>query len=174
MILGSYCTHNCTFCCVCHGTPLPVDKDEPRRIAEAVKKLGLRYVVITSVTRDDLPDGGASHFAEVVEEIKKAVPGTAVEVLIPDLTSLQVITDKNPEVISHNIETVESLYSIIRPEADYKRSLNVLRNIKALRSSIRVKSGLMCCFRLSIRSMVYCVSRRTLRTFCVKWRITVA
>jgi lipoic acid synthetase len=143
MILGSNCTRNCTFCNVSHGMPQAADKDEPRRIAEAVRLLGLKYVVITSVTRDDLPDGGAAHFAGVIEEIKKTAPGTAVEVLIPDLTSLDIITEKRPEVISHNIETVESLYSVIRPEADYKRSLNVLSNIKSLSESIRVKSGLM-------------------------------
>jgi lipoic acid synthetase len=147
MILGSNCTRNCTFCNVRHGTPQPVNKDEPRRIADAVRQLELKYVVITSVTRDDLPDGGASFFAEVIEDIKKATPETAVEVLIPDLTQLEVIIDKKPEVINHNIETVESLYSVIRPEAEYKRSLNVLRNIKQLStqlgSSIRVKSGLM-------------------------------
>jgi lipoic acid synthetase len=147
MILGSNCTRNCTFCNVSHGTPLPVDKDEPRRVAAAVKKLGLKYVVITSVTRDDLPDGGTAHFAEVIEEIKRASPDTAVEVLIPDLAALEVIAEKKPEVISHNIETVESLYSVIRPKAGYKRSLNVLRNIKELcthlNTSIRVKSGLM-------------------------------
>ncbi|MCL2662435.1 MAG: lipoyl synthase [Oscillospiraceae bacterium] len=143
MILGSICTRNCAFCNVSNGTPQPVDKDEPLRVAAAVKQLGLEYVVITSVTRDDLPDGGAAHFAEVIEEIKKISPDTAVEVLIPDLTSLEVIAGKKPEVISHNIETVESLYSAIRPEAGYKRSLNVLRSINDLNKSIRVKSGLM-------------------------------
>jgi len=147
MLLGANCTRNCTFCNVSHGIPRPVDKDEPRRVAEATRQLGLKYVVITSVTRDDLPDGGAAHFAEVIEEIKSITPDTAVEVLIPDLNSLDVIIGKKPEVISHNIETVESLYSVIRPEAEYKRSLNVLRSIEKLstkqRSPIRVKSGLM-------------------------------
>jgi len=143
MILGANCTRNCTFCNVNHAAPQPVDKDEPVRIANAVNQLGLKYVVITSVTRDDLPDGGAAHFTEVIEEIKKVTPGVAVEVLIPDLTSLDVIIDKKPEVISHNIETVESLYNVVRPEAVYKRSLNVLRSIKDKSKSICVKSGLM-------------------------------
>jgi lipoic acid synthetase len=143
MILGTSCTRNCTFCNVRHGTPQPVDRDEPRRIAGAVRQLGLSYVVITSVTRGDLPDGGAAHFADVIEEIKIAAPCTAVEVLIPDLAQLEIIVNKKPDVIGHNIETVESLYNVIRPEAEYKRSLNVLRNVKALGKSIRVKSGLM-------------------------------
>jgi lipoic acid synthetase len=143
MILGSICTRNCSFCNVSHGTTQPADKDEPRRIAEAVRQLGLKYVVITSVTRDDLPDGGAAYFAEAIEEIKSVTPDTSVEVLIPDLSSLELIIDKKPDVISHNIETVESLHGIIRPEADYKRSLNVLRRVKDLSRTIKTKSGLM-------------------------------
>ena len=143
MILGANCTRNCTFCNVSHGAPLPADKDEPRRVAAAVKRLGLKYVVITSVTRDDLPDGGAAYIAEVIGEIKRTAPDTAVEVLIPDLAALEIIIEEKPEVISHNIETVESLYNVIRPEAGYKRSLNVLRNIKELSKPIRAKSGIM-------------------------------
>jgi len=143
MILGTKCTRKCMFCNVNHGEPDPVDKDEPYRIASAVKKLCLNYVVITSVTRDDLSDGGASHFAGVIQAIRKKSPGTAVEVLIPDLNDIADIISESPEVISHNIETVESLYSKVRNEADYNRSLSVINSIKNQNTSIRIKSGLM-------------------------------
>jgi len=143
MILGNICTRNCTFCNVSSGTPQTLDENEPQRIAAAVKELELKYVVITSVTRDDLPDSGANHFADVIKEIHKTSPETVVEVLIPDLDSLKVITDQSPAVISHNIETVKSLYPYIRPEADYHRSLEVLKTIKELAPNIHSKSGLM-------------------------------
>ncbi|MCL2820459.1 MAG: lipoyl synthase [Oscillospiraceae bacterium] len=143
MILGNICTRKCTFCNVRFGTPDTPDKDEAKRIAAAVLKLQLRYVVITSVTRDDLPDGGAFHFSEVIKAIRKSSPETAVEVLIPDLTGPEVITAKSPAVISHNIETVKSLYETVRPGADYKRSLKVLRTIKEQNPKIYTKSGLM-------------------------------
>jgi len=147
MILGTNCTRNCRFCNVRNGQPEPPDQSEPGNVARAVKELGLKYVVVTSVTRDDLPDGGAQHFANVVTAIKQIAPETAVEVLIPDfkgdLTALKKVTDAKPAVISHNMETVKSLYSEVRPEAQYDRSLSVLRNIKQLSSDIRSKSGIM-------------------------------
>jgi lipoic acid synthetase len=147
MILGTACTRDCRFCNVRHGEPLPPDPEEPQNVARAVKELGLQYVVITSVTRDDLPDGGAEHFAEVISAIKEYAPETAIEVLIPDfkgdLSALKTITDASPTVISHNMEAVKSLYSDVRPQAEYRRSLNVLKNIKELNPKIRSKSGIM-------------------------------
>ena len=143
MILGTACTRNCSFCNVDFGPPQLVKKDEPDNIAQAVKKLGLQYVVITSVTRDDLPDGGAKHFARVIHAIHNTSPVTAVEVLIPDFNfrSLEIVAGAGPEVIGHNMETVESLYPLVRPQAEYRRSLDLLRNIKAM--NIRSKTGIM-------------------------------
>ena len=143
MILGTKCTRNCRFCNISFGMPQPVDEDEPVRIAAAIKKLHLRYVVVTSVTRDDLRDGGAAHFLKTVRAIRDAAPEAAIEVLIPDLKDLRPIIDASPEVISHNIETVETLYATVRPEANYNRSLTVLRSIKQLNPKIRSKSGMM-------------------------------
>jgi lipoic acid synthetase len=147
MILGRICTRSCTFCDVEKGTPEKLDSDEPRRLAEMVKKLDLEYVVVTSVTRDDLKDGGASFFSETVREIKKINPETKVEVLIPDLKgsleALKVVTKSCPEVLNHNLETVERLYPEVRPEADYQRSLEVIHHAKKLNREIVTKSGLM-------------------------------
>lgn len=147
MILGKNCTRNCRFCNVTGAAPEKVDLDEPANVALAVKELSLKYVVITSVTRDDLPDGGASHFAAVVNEIRIENPGTRVEVLIPDLQgnldALQKIVDCNPDVIGHNVETVPSLYSKVRPEADYVQSLQVLSNAKKLGYKGKTKTGIM-------------------------------
>ncbi len=147
MILGSYCTRNCRFCNVAHGTPNEVDKDEPARMAKAAKKLNLKYVVVTSVTRDDLKDGGASHFAQAIDELKNNEPYPVIEVLIPDFKgdtdSLKKVISAKPDVLNHNIETVRALYPIVRPEADFKRSMNLLKNAKAMDSSILVKSGIM-------------------------------
>jgi len=147
MILGTNCTRNCRFCNVRHAKPQPPDPNEPDNIAGAVKKLELSYVVITSVTRDDLPDGGANHFAKVIGAIKKSAPGTVIEVLIPDLNGdvnlLKIITDASPSVISHNMETVFALYSDVRPQAEYTRSLHLLENIKKLNPTIHSKSGFM-------------------------------
>lgn len=147
MILGVHCTRNCRFCNVQHQPPQEVNPDEPANVAEAVKRLGLRYVVITSVTRDDLPDGGAEHFAKVVREINKASPGTFVETLIPDFQgncdALQVVARARPHVISHNIETVPRLYGDVRPQADYRQSLEVIRLIKEMDTRIRSKTGIM-------------------------------
>lgn len=147
MILGSQCTRNCRFCNVVHGTPEPVDPLEPQHIAEAAKHLGLRHVVITQVTRDDLPDGGASHFAKTIAAIRELCPSTSIEVLISDMkgnhASLDTVIAAHPEVINHNIETVPSLYSTVRPEANYQRSLDVLRYVKEQDPSIRTQTGIM-------------------------------
>lgn len=147
MILGIYCTRNCRFCNVTSARPQQVDTQEPQHIGEAVARMGLRYVVVTSVTRDDLPDGGAAHFAKVIQEIRKQSPKTKIEVLIPDLQgnldALKVVSDAKPDVISHNIETVPRLYRQVRPQAQYLRSLDVIEKIKELDSGIRSKTGIM-------------------------------
>ena len=147
MIMGTNCTRNCRFCNVRYGIPAQLNPDEPENIAQAVKELELKYVVVTSVTRDDLSDGGAKHFASVIMEIRRAAPETTVEVLVPDFMgstdSLKIVTDALPAVVSHNMETVKSLYPVVRPQAQYRRSLNLLKNIKQLDQSIRSKSGIM-------------------------------
>nr|WP_320015482.1 lipoyl synthase [uncultured Desulfobacter sp.] len=147
MILGSNCTRNCRFCNVTSNTPTPVDPDEPKRVADAVLKLKLTYVVVTSVTRDDLPDGGAFHFARVIQAIKKAGPGIRVEVLIPDfqgdVKALETVAKAEPDVINHNIETVKGLYARVRPQAQYQRSLDLIRNVKERFPGLPAKSGIM-------------------------------
>ncbi len=147
MILGELCTRACRFCGVRAGRPKEVDPQEPQEVARAVQKLGLRYVVITSVTRDDLPDGGAQQFVRTVCAIRGLVPQTKIELLIPDLggdkENLRKVVEARPEVISHNVETVRRLSSTIRPQADYGRSLQVLRDLKEIDPSVLVKSGLM-------------------------------
>ena len=147
LIMGTNCTRNCRFCNVRHDAPQALEHGEPKNVALAVKELGIRYIVVTSVTRDDLPDGGAEHFAETVREIKAASPGTVVETLIPDLmgsySALKRVTDSRPDVISHNMETVKALYPEVCPQAGYRRSLDLLRNVKLLDPGIRSKSGFM-------------------------------
>ncbi|MBU5298779.1 lipoyl synthase [Clostridium sporogenes] len=147
MILGSVCTRNCRFCNVKTGKAQCVDKEEPLHVAQAVKELGLKHAVITSVTRDDLEDGGASQFAEVIRAIRKLTPNTTIEVLIPDLKgnweALKVILDEKPEILNHNIETISGLYKKVRPEAIYTRSLELLRKVKEIDKSILTKSGFM-------------------------------
>lgn len=147
MILGKYCTRNCSFCNVEHGLPEPVDGDEPGRVAEAVGELGLKHVVITSVTRDDLPDGGAGHFAAVIDTVHKRNPGVAIEVLIPDFqgntAALRRVIEARPEIINHNIETVPRLYPEVRPQSEYKKSLKLLNEIKSGKAPILAKSGIM-------------------------------
>ncbi|QOX65212.1 lipoyl synthase [Anoxybacterium hadale] len=147
MILGRECTRQCTFCNVSKGHPMLVDEDEPARVAKAAAELDLKHVVVTSVTRDDLPDGGAGHFARVIEEVKKTSPATAIEVLIPDFEgdkeALAVVAAAKPQVINHNIETVKRLYPSVRPIADYDRSLELIQRVKELDPSIYSKSGLM-------------------------------
>jgi len=147
MVLGNQCTRNCTFCQVSKGTPAPVDPLEPEHVAQAVKRLGLKHVVVTSVTRDDLPDGGARHFARVVEAVRETCPWTTIEVLVPDfqgnLEALQTVIAAGPTVINHNLETIERLYPEVRPMADYRRSLELLRRVKDTAPEIRTKSGVM-------------------------------
>lgn len=147
MILGTHCTRNCGFCSVESGTPRPPDMDEPRRIAIAAKEMELRYVVITSVTRDDLPDGGALLFAETVRAVREALPQAGVEVLTPDfrgdVEALRTVIDSAPDVFNHNVETVPRLYPEVRPGADYGRSLNILRAARRLNRMLKLKSGIM-------------------------------
>jgi len=146
MILGSVCTRACRFCAVATGLPeLPPDPDEPRRVAEAVAAMGLRHAVITSVNRDDRPDGGAGSFAACIREIRARVPGCAVEVLIPDFkgvrSALDTVFAARPDVLNHNVETVPRLYGFVRPGARFTRSLDVLRLSKAF--GLVTKSGIM-------------------------------
>lgn len=147
MILGSQCTRNCRFCNVTTGKPEPVDEEEPMNVAKAVKELGLKYVVITSVTRDDLDDGGAGHFVKVIENIKKINQDTIVEVLIPDFKgdelALKKVVEAKPEVINHNVETIPRLYPTIMPVAVYERSLKLLEDVKKMDKNILTKSGIM-------------------------------
>ena len=146
LIMGNVCTRNCRYCNITCERPKPLDDTEPKHIAEAIKDLGLKYAVITSVTRDDLPDGGAEHFKKCIEEIKKLSPNTKVEILTPDFkgdaNALTTIILANPDVFNHNIETVRAVFKTARPQGDYDRSLNVLKYIKT-NSSIPTKSGLM-------------------------------
>ncbi|WP_319475642.1 lipoyl synthase [Marispirochaeta aestuarii] len=147
MILGSVCTRNCRFCNVSPGTPEPVDLEEPVRLARAARELGLRHVVVTSVTRDDLPDGGAGHFAAVIRELRTRLPEASIEVLIPDFQgdpdALATVIEAGPEVINHNVETVPRLYSRVRPQADYRRSLELLKRAADCGRPMAVKTGLM-------------------------------
>jgi lipoic acid synthetase len=147
LILGDTCTRNCRYCNVKHGTPLPLNPNEPKDVADSVKKLGLKYAVITSVTRDDLKDGGASVFYEAVNEIKKLSNNCRIEVLIPDFKgdrrALQTVIDAKPYVINHNIEVVEKLFPEIRPQGNYKTSLELLKNIKKINKNMTTKSGFM-------------------------------
>ena len=147
MILGSQCTRNCRFCNVTPGHPLPPDPDEPENVAAAAKELGLRHVVLTCPTRDDLPDGGAEQFAKTVRAIRAACPGVTVETLISDMkmdtAALDVVIDARPEVLNHNVETVRALQKAVRPQADYQRSLSVLRYCKEKAPSLLTKTGFM-------------------------------
>ena len=147
MILGDTCTRACAFCNVKTGIPAEVDLSEPEKIANSVKELGLSHVVITSVDRDDLEDGGASHFANVVKAIKLKNPSTTVEILTPDFLrkkdSYKIVVNSNPDVFNHNLETVPSLYLKVRPGSRYFQSLNLLANVKLNNSKIFTKSGLM-------------------------------
>ncbi|MGC6534671.1 MAG: lipoyl synthase [Parvibaculales bacterium] len=147
MILGEICTRACAFCNVATGVPLPVDAQEPAHVADAVAKLGLRHVVITSVDRDDLDDGGAQHFADTINEIRKASPQTTVEILTPDFLrkdgALEVVVEARPDVFNHNLETVPRLYLPIRPGARYFHSMRLLQQVKELDPTIFTKSGIM-------------------------------
>ena len=147
LILGDVCTRNCKYCNVKHGTPTALNPNEPDDVAESVKQLNLEYVVITSVTRDDLDDGGASVFFETVKKIKNLNQSCKTEVLIPDFkgdtNSLKTVIRSKPDVINHNIEVVQSLFPKIRPEGDYKKSLQLLKNIKTFDNKLKTKSGFM-------------------------------
>jgi len=147
MIMGSTCTRNCRFCNVTSGVVESVDPKEPQHLAEAVKELDLKHVVITSVNRDDLEDGGAGHFADTIRAVRVLNPGVSIEVLIPDLQGverhLDIVIAANPDVINHNVETVRELYSEVRPEADYDRSMAVLEYVKKQAPHIKTKTGMM-------------------------------
>lgn len=147
MILGSVCTRACAFCNVKTGLPDLLDPHEPERLAIGVGKLGLEHVVITSVDRDDLPDGGAEHFANCIKAIRNTAPNTTIEILTPDFLkkdgALEIVVEAKPDVFNHNIETVPSLYKTIRPGARYFHSLNLLHNVKKLDPTIFTKSGIM-------------------------------
>jgi len=145
LLLGPNCTRRCRFCAVDKKAPLPVDPEEPAHTAQAARRLGLRFCVLTMVTRDDLPDGGAAQVARTIEAIRQAIPGAGVEVLISDLggdaAALETVLAARPEVLNHNLETVPRLYGEVRPQADYQRSLEVIR--RAARRGFVTKSGLM-------------------------------
>lgn len=151
MLMGDVCTRHCGFCAVTQGSGKPLDPEEPRHVAEAVKTLGVAHAVVTSVNRDELPDGGAAHFAATIRAIRALAPGVTVEVLIPDFlgsaAALETVLAETPEVLNHNTETVERLYRRVRPDAIYARSLELLRRAAERRNrekiSLKVKSGLM-------------------------------
>jgi lipoic acid synthetase len=148
MILGDVCTRNCAYCAVAHGTPAPFDPDEPVRLAAAVTQMGLRHVVITSVDRDDLPNGGAEAFARCVVEIRRRLPQTSVELLIPDFkgsdAALEMVLAAGPDILNHNLETIARLYRIARPGGRYARALRLLRRAKEMAPGQTTKSGIMC------------------------------
>lgn len=150
MIMGEVCTRRCSFCDVAHGRPKPLDADEPRRLAETIADMRLQYVVITSVDRDDLRDGGAQHFVDCIRETRAAVPGIRIEVLTPDFRgkgrmerALEILATAPPDVFNHNVETVPELYRNVRPGADYQWSLTLLRKFKAQHPEVSTKSGIM-------------------------------
>lgn len=147
MILGDTCTRNCGFCGVHSGSPSPVDPEEPGRVGDAAARMGLKYVVVTSVTRDDLPDGGSGQFAETIRQIKAKNSDAKVEVLIPDFggnwSDLNTVLKAEPFVLNHNVETAPRLYSTVRPSANYERSLALIETAKHTKSSVYTKSGFM-------------------------------
>lgn len=148
MIMGDICTRRCPFCDVAHGRPKPLNQDEPRELAEAIADMGLRYVVITSVDRDDLRDGGAGHFADCIRETRERSEEIEIEVLVPDFrgrmeVALDIMEQTPPDVFNHNLETVPSLYKKVRPGSDYHWSLDLLKSYKARVPSVLTKSGLM-------------------------------
>jgi lipoic acid synthetase len=147
MILGDVCTRNCAYCAVAHGTPAAYDPDEPVRLAEAVARMGLRHVVITSVDRDDLPNGGAEAFAACIREIRQRLPDTSVEVLIPDFKgserALRIVLEAEPDILNHNLETAERLYRLARPGGRYERALRLLANARRLAPGSLTKSGVI-------------------------------
>jgi lipoic acid synthetase len=148
MILGAVCTRNCAYCAVAHGTPAPLDIGEPERLAEAVRQMELKHVVITSVDRDDLPTGGADIFAACIAAIREQAPDTSVEVLIPDFKgserALRIVVEAKPDILNHNLETVERLYRLARPGGRYPRALELLRLAKRIDPGMLTKSGIIC------------------------------
>jgi len=148
MIMGQICTRRCPFCDVAHGRPNPLDINEPQHLAKTISKMSLRYVVITSVDRDDLRDGGASHFKACIDEIRQKTPSVKIEILTPDFRgrvkkALDIFHDCPPDVFNHNLETVPSLYPKVRPGSDYQQSLELLNNFKEKQPHVKTKSGLM-------------------------------
>ncbi len=147
LIMGSRCTRNCRFCAVTEGPLEPPDPEEPARVASVARQMGLKYVVVTSVTRDDLPDGGAVNFVETIEKLRQEIPGVCVEVLIPDFQgskkALEAVLNAHPDVLNHNIETVPRLYPEVRPQADYRRSLDLIQRACGYEPALCTKSGLM-------------------------------
>ena len=148
MIMGEICTRRCPFCDVAHGRPNALDEDEPRELAEAIAEMGLSYVVVTSVDRDDLKDGGAEHFSRCISETRRLNPGIKVEVLVPDFrgrmdVALAILTGTTPDVFNHNLETVPRLYKKARPGSDYQWSLDLLKKYKDMAPQVLTKSGLM-------------------------------
>jgi lipoyl synthase len=147
MILGDLCTRNCAYCAVAHGTPLPADLEEPRRLAEASAAMGLKYLVVTSVDRDDLPNGGAEQFAAVVAETRLRLPDASIELLIPDFKgserALRIVVESKPDILNHNLETVRRLYRLARPGGRYDRALELLARARAMDPAGVTKSGVM-------------------------------
>lgn len=148
MIMGDICTRRCPFCDVAHGKPKPLDADEPKNLARVIRDMSLKYVVITSVDRDDLRDGGAGHYADCIREVRDLSPEIKIEILVPDFRgrmdrALEVLDATSPDVFNHNLETVPRLYKKNRPGADYQWSLNLIKQFKVMRSDVPAKSGLM-------------------------------
>ncbi|MGH7198511.1 MAG: lipoyl synthase [Candidatus Omnitrophota bacterium] len=148
MIMGDICTRSCSFCSVSTGRPGALDADEPRRVVEAARILGLRHVVVTSVNRDDLPDEGVSHFVRVIEALRDALPEAVLEILTPDFKrtqagAVEILLEAGPDIFNHNLETVPGLYKRVRPQGDYEKSLQIFREIKKRSASVLTKSGLM-------------------------------
>jgi lipoic acid synthetase len=147
MLLGKFCTRNCTFCQIAKGNPEPADESEPDHVAEAAREMGLTHVVITSVTRDDLPDGGAGHFARTIRAVRREVPQATIEVLIPDFNgdeaALKTVMAEKPVILNHNVETVPELYEKVRPKAIFERSVELLSRAKNMDKAICTKSGFM-------------------------------
>ena len=147
IILGDVCTRNCAYCAIAHGTPAPLDAEEPRRVAEAAAAMGLQYLVVTSVDRDDLPNGGAEQFADLVRETRRLLPRASIEVLIPDFKgserALRIVVEARPDVLNHNLETVPRLYRLARPGGRYDRALELLARARAMDPAMVTKSGLM-------------------------------
>lgn len=148
MIMGDICTRRCPFCDVAHGRPLALDQDEPKHLAQTINAMGLRYVVITSVDRDDLRDGGAGHFVACIEEVRKLNPTTQIEILVPDFRgrmdiAIELMANNPPDVFNHNLETIPDFYRKVRPGSDYQWSLDLIKRFKAAQPQVYTKSGLM-------------------------------